>query len=288
MCERRKILVLGGTRLARRAAASLRDRGHEVIYSLAGITSTPRLPSGVRLHRGGFGGAPGLAEWLMRENVDILVDATHPFAATMQDNAAHAAQMARVLRLRLAHPPWRPGRGDRWIAAGSIAHAATMMPQGARAFAALGSKGLAGLLIRPDLHLKARVMTPPQFLLPPRWRIIREGPRGAVARELALLRAIRAQWLICRNSGAPSGLPLLRAARALRLPVLMVARPQNEDDGLTRNLEGLARAVQKPARLSPSGSFWCSSPPACASAGRRRHGRNRSAPAVAAGWHGPG
>lgn len=226
MCDKsRKILILGGTGLARQAAARLRNQGHEVIYSLAGITTNPRLPADVRIHRGGFGGARGLAEWLRRERADCLLDATHPFATTIQANAAAAAKMADVPRLRLAHEPWRPGRGDRWIAAESIAHAATMMPQGARAFAALGSKGLAALRPRPDLRLFARVMTPPHFSPPPRWRIIREGPRGCVARELALLRASRAQWLICRNSGAPSGLPLLRAARTLRLPVVMIARP---------------------------------------------------------------
>ena len=81
----RRVLVLGGTAEARSLAAELAARGLDVTTSLAGRTRHPRLPAG-EVRTGGFGGVAGLAEALA--DVDVLVDATHPFAATMTEHAA--------------------------------------------------------------------------------------------------------------------------------------------------------------------------------------------------------
>ncbi|MFE0427224.1 precorrin-6A/cobalt-precorrin-6A reductase, partial [Streptomyces sp. NPDC058953] len=76
------VLILGGTTEARRLAGLLAAGevpGARVTSSLAGRVAAPRLPPGeVRI--GGFGGADGLADWLRTHAVDLLVDATHPFA----------------------------------------------------------------------------------------------------------------------------------------------------------------------------------------------------------------
>jgi precorrin-6A/cobalt-precorrin-6A reductase len=58
---------------------------------------------------GGYGGAEGLARYLREEGIDLLIDATHPYAAQISRNAA---------RLRAGrHPCWacaaRPGRRKR-------------------------------------------------------------------------------------------------------------------------------------------------------------------------------
>ncbi|MDT4935610.1 MAG: precorrin-6A/cobalt-precorrin-6A reductase, partial [Pseudonocardiales bacterium] len=82
-----RVLILGGTGEARALAAELSGRpGVAVISSLAGRVSDPALPVGA-VRVGGFGGVAGLVEYLA--GVDVLVDATHPFAATI---SAHAAQ----------------------------------------------------------------------------------------------------------------------------------------------------------------------------------------------------
>ncbi|MBY0442105.1 MAG: precorrin-6A/cobalt-precorrin-6A reductase, partial [Mycobacteriaceae bacterium] len=75
-----RVLLLGGTAEARQLAQILFPRV-EVISSLAGRVPEPRLPVGsVRI--GGFGGADGLWHWLIDHRIDVVVDATHPFAAT--------------------------------------------------------------------------------------------------------------------------------------------------------------------------------------------------------------
>jgi precorrin-6A/cobalt-precorrin-6A reductase len=77
-----RVLILGGTGEARRLATALVERGADVLSSLAGRVADPLLPPGdVRI--GGFGGATGLTAWLQAHPVQALVDATHPFAATM-------------------------------------------------------------------------------------------------------------------------------------------------------------------------------------------------------------
>ena len=102
-----RLLLLGGTAEARALAARLHPRV-EVISSLAGRVPDPALPVGeVRI--GGFGGVDGLARWLQDERVDALVDATHPFAATITAHAALACRRLDLPSVVLARPPWPHG-----------------------------------------------------------------------------------------------------------------------------------------------------------------------------------
>ncbi|NJA56097.1 precorrin-6A/cobalt-precorrin-6A reductase, partial [Streptomyces sp. NEAU-H3] len=89
------VLILGGTTEARRLAEALTGTPWRVTTSLAGRVAAPRaLPGAVRV--GGFGGTDGLTAWLRAHHVAALVDATHPFAATMSFHAAGAAAAAGV------------------------------------------------------------------------------------------------------------------------------------------------------------------------------------------------
>ncbi len=111
------VLILGGTAEAAALARALaEDARVSVTTSLAGRTRAPaELPGAVR--RGGFGGAAALADYLKSHGIDLLVDATHPFAARISRNAAQACAAAGVPRLVLTRPPWTAGAGDRWTSA---------------------------------------------------------------------------------------------------------------------------------------------------------------------------
>ena len=99
-----RILVLGGTGEARALAAALVADGMDVISSLAGRVQQPRRPEGsVRI--GGFGGVDGLAAFLRDDDITAVVDATHPFAATITRNAptpSSASSLANALPMRRA------------------------------------------------------------------------------------------------------------------------------------------------------------------------------------------
>ena len=58
------IVILGGTAEARQLAGALVADGIDVVSSLAGRVRHPSLPAG-RVRIGGFGGADGLATYLL-------------------------------------------------------------------------------------------------------------------------------------------------------------------------------------------------------------------------------
>ena len=106
-----RVLLLGGTSEARALAARLHP-DVDVISSLAGRVPDPALPVGeVRI--GGFGGVDGMRRWLSDAAVDAVVDATHPYAATITAHAAAVCDELGVPHLVLARPAWPPGRCDR-------------------------------------------------------------------------------------------------------------------------------------------------------------------------------
>ena len=106
-----RLLLLGGTREAVELARALAGNPSvEATYSLAGRTQRPAsVPVPVRT--GGFGGPDGLAAYLRDEKIDLVVDATHPYAATMSAHAALACERESVPRLVLHRPPWAPDSG---------------------------------------------------------------------------------------------------------------------------------------------------------------------------------
>ena len=246
------VLVLGGTAEGRQAAAALASEGCAVTLSLAGLTSHPRLPEGVRVRTGGFGGAAGLRAWLAEQGVRLVVDCTHPFAARISRNATLAARDAGVPILRWRRDGWRRQPGDRWIVLRDAAELAAVLPEQGRGVAMLGARGLQTLQERGDLWLTARTLMPPDFLIPPRWRLIHGLPPMSVARELALLKATRAEWLVCRASGGAAGYAKLAAARQLNLPVFMLAAPEKaRQKGVSSIEELLHQACVRFSRRRP-------------------------------------
>ncbi|TGR72778.1 cobalt-precorrin-6A reductase, partial [Mesorhizobium sp. M2D.F.Ca.ET.223.01.1.1] len=105
---------------------------------LAGRTESP-VAQGVPVRVGGFGGAEGLAGYLGEEHVDLLIDATHPYATRISANAAEAARQAGVPTLALRRPGWKPVAGDRWTLVDSVAEAARVLGAAPRrVFLAIG------------------------------------------------------------------------------------------------------------------------------------------------------
>ncbi|MGB6176305.1 MAG: precorrin-6A/cobalt-precorrin-6A reductase, partial [Methylocella sp.] len=110
-----RVLVLGGTFEASTLAVLLADRNDIwSMLSFAGRTTAPRVPK-IPYRIGGFGGADGLQAYLEAERIDVLVDATHPFAGQMSRHAAIAAAGAKIPLVVLSRPAWVARPGDHWI-----------------------------------------------------------------------------------------------------------------------------------------------------------------------------
>lgn len=222
-----RILVLGGTTEARQLAERLGSQPNlTVIVSLAGRTRDivdQKAPTRI----GGFGGVAGLADYLERERIDALIDATHPYAAIISQHAVDAAKATRTPLLALRRPPWTSVDGDTWIAVGNMAQAVDALgsvPR--RAFLALGRKELAPFGRAPQHFYLVRSVDPiePPPLLPDAAYIVARGPfDDAADRSLMATHAINA--LVCRNSGGAAAYGKITAARSLAVPVIMVRRP---------------------------------------------------------------
>jgi precorrin-6A/cobalt-precorrin-6A reductase len=223
----RRILILGGTTEARRLAERLAARRDLVVtLSLAGRTANPVVqPVPVRI--GGFGGPQGLADYLVAERIDALIDATHPYAAIMSDNAARAALSSGVPLLALRRPPWVAVAGDRWIEvddAGAAVRALGDVPQ--RIFLALGRNDIAPFVTAPQHHYLVRSVDPvqPPLRVPRASYVTGRGP-FTQADDQALLAAHGIQTVVAKNSGGDATYGKIAAARTLRLAVIMLRRP---------------------------------------------------------------
>jgi precorrin-6A/cobalt-precorrin-6A reductase len=225
---RKRVLILGGTTEAR----ALADGAHarfaprlEVISSLAGRIA-PDQPRKGRLRIGGFGGAEGLAAYLAGEAIDLVVDATHPFADRISTHAARACAAARVPRLMLVRPSWRPKAGDAWVEVDSFAAAAEMVARSARrVFLTIGPAELAAFGWLSGVWVLVRLFQRPETLLPlHHYQVVVSRPPFSVADERRLLVEHRIDTLVTKNAGGPLA-GKLAAARAEGVRVVMITRP---------------------------------------------------------------
>ncbi|GAA3508087.1 precorrin-6A/cobalt-precorrin-6A reductase [Streptosporangium album] len=220
------ILVLGGTDEARRLAAALAGRaGTHVVSSLAGRVRDPRLPVG-EVREGGFGGPAGLRAWIGEHRIDVVVDATHPFAARMTASAVEATGRAGVPLLILRRPGWQAAPGDDWRWVPSLAAAAELLPEvGERVFLTTGRRSLPVFAGLDGLWFLARSVDPPQPPAPRRLEVLLSRGPFTVEGELALMRDHRVDVLVTKDSGGQMTTAKLLAARELGLPVVVVRRP---------------------------------------------------------------
>lgn len=220
-----KVLLLAGTAEARQLSHELAARdGTEVVVSLAGLTSNAGDHGGV-VRTGGFGGVDGLAQVLLEGAYDVVVDATHPFAQVMPQNAASACERCGTPRLRLVRPPWVRHAGDRWIDVDDLDAAA-------RAVRASGAARVLLTTGRMELEpfagfdgvtfLVRSIERPARLPLVSAEVVTGRGP-FSTEEELALLTSHRIDLVVSKNAGGNDA--KLVAARQLDVPVVMVRRP---------------------------------------------------------------
>jgi precorrin-6A/cobalt-precorrin-6A reductase len=218
-----RVLLLGGTAEARALAKTLHPHV-DIVSSLAGRVPEPALPIGtVRI--GGFGGADGLRRWLQEECIDAVVDATHPFAATMTAHAAEVCGELRIPHLVLARPAWDPGTA---IIVTSDTEAAEIVAQKrySRVFLTTGRSGVSAFADSDAWFLIRAVTEPDAAVLPRCYQLLLSRGPYHYDDEFAIMREHRIDALVTKNSGGDMTRAKLDAAAALGIPVVMVARPR--------------------------------------------------------------
>jgi precorrin-6A/cobalt-precorrin-6A reductase len=220
-----RVLLLGGTSeasaLARRLAARA---GIELTTSLAGLTAERApLPGAVRI--GGFGGPDGLRAHLRDARVDVVIDATHPFARRMRWHAAQACDAVGLPRLRLERPPWIPQEGDEWVSVPTLEAAADALHEARRVFLTIGRRELAPFAGRPDVWFLVRAIHPPEDLPLPNVHVVLARGPFVEDEERRLLAEHHIDTLVTKNSGGDAAAAKLAAARVLGARVVIVERP---------------------------------------------------------------
>jgi len=221
------VLVLGGTTEASALCNALAQAKIPATLSYMGRVERPK-PQPIPVRIGGFGGVPGLIQYLRDHQITHLVDATHPFAAQMSSNAVAAARETGVPLLALTRPAWQPGPDDRWQQVPDMAAAVAALsgpPQ--NVMLAIGRMHLAEFAAQPQHNYLLRLVDTPTEVPPlPRHTIVVDrGPFDADA-DRALMQTHGIDLIVSKNAGGTGSVSKLDAARALQLPVLMIDRPK--------------------------------------------------------------
>jgi precorrin-6A/cobalt-precorrin-6A reductase len=219
------LLLLAGTSEARQIAGQLAGRGG-VMASLSGaVQDVPAYP--VPMRTGGFGGEAGFHTFLDNHEITAVLDATHPFAARMTERTSRICRDRGLPYLRLTRPAWAPEPDDHWQIVATPEEAVQKVPNGGRVFLATGAQEIgryAPLDGRAEVFCRrAEDRDTPFPFARGRW-IIGRGPFD-IAAETTLLQQLGIEVVVTKNAGGTASRAKLDAARALGLPVIMIARP---------------------------------------------------------------
>ena len=221
------IVILGGTAEARQLASILVADGVDVVSSLAGRVRRPNLPPG-RVRIGGFGGVDGLAKYLQLQPAAALVDATHPFAATISENAVQAASRTGTPLIRLERPGWTDHpRASSWIWVRDAAAARAVADSARRPFLTTGRQSLTEFGPWADRDVLVRLVDPPAKPLPERWTVIMSRGPYSYSDERQILSEYAIDVLLSKDSGGAHTVAKLDAAGDLGIPVVIIARPDH-------------------------------------------------------------
>ncbi|MBZ9675968.1 cobalt-precorrin-6A reductase [Mesorhizobium sp. ES1-1] len=241
----KKILILGGTTEARQLAGKLASRA-SVTLSLAGRTESP-VAQGVPTRVGGFGGAEGLACYLTETGKELMIDATHPYAARISANAAEAARKTGVPIVALRRPGWERVEGDRWTPVDTVGAAVQALGTAPRrVFLALGRQEIAAFEAALQHQYLIRSVDPvePKLAVPDATYLLARGPFHE-AEERALLEKHHIEILVSKDSGGAATYGKIAAARALGIEVVMVRRPDLPKVPSAETVEALVALIEQ-------------------------------------------
>lgn len=241
MNEKPRLLILGGTSeavvLARDPVIS--EKFHSIL-SLAGLTQTPNI-EGLSTRIGGFGGDKGFRQFLIEEQIRMVLDVTHPFAAHIAHRTHRICQELSIPHAKLVRSPWLSSSEDRWIEVVNEEQALLALPQSSdvRCFLTLGRFGNEFFASRADVYFLRRSIEAERVNLFKQGANIVARPPFSLEDELTLLRRHQINILVSRNAGGPNRPAKLEAARQLKLSIIMIKQPSPPEGLLFSNVESL-------------------------------------------------
>ena len=231
----RKALLFSGTSDGSRLALCLAGRGWLVTVCTAteyGERSAPHYPN-IRVHAGRMDRGE-MEAFLAQGEFEVVIDGTHPYAAAVSENIQGACEARGLPCLRLLR---QDQSREGVVEVATTGEAAQFLNTVAgNVLLTTGSKELAAYgAVTDQSRLYARVLSTEESVAQSR-ALGFEGRRliamqGPFSEELnlAMLRELRARWLVTKASGAAGGFQeKLAAARRAGAGVVVIRRPREE------------------------------------------------------------
>lgn len=242
-----KILVLGGTADGRHLAERFSQLGFEVLYSIAGLVRVPTLPCEVLV--GGFTQFGSLATFLQQRQIDLVINATHPYAATMGNKAVAAGAEIGIPVWRFLRPAWQVQAGDDWRTYQNDDDLLQQLKGFKRPLLSAGQMSREQLVaITQSAGFERgvwRTAALPKFDVPEKITWLKAIGPFDLASERDLLKQHQIDVIVTKNSGGDSTSAKLDAARELGISVLLQQRPKVNDATQTfSDYSQLIEAVQ--------------------------------------------
>jgi precorrin-6A/cobalt-precorrin-6A reductase len=167
---------------------------------------------------------------LVDENIRVVIDATHPFASKISGNAELACNTLSLPLIALERPPWEPNEHDCWRMVPDAPAAASMVNhQPNRVFLSIGRQELGAFSDCESAWFLVRAIDAPSETLPANSKLILERGPFHFNDELQMLRSESISHIVSKNSGGTATYSKIEAARALRIPVVMIDRPRKHN-----------------------------------------------------------
>lgn len=242
-----KILILGGIAESKQLAKQLIEYQHTVIYGIVGLVRTPEL--NCEIHIGGFSsdatnGSQGLANYCQSHGVDLLIDATHPYAVGISSNAVTAAKIANIPCWRYYRPGWDESKYPNWHHYDHWDDLAPQIESYRKPFFTIGASILQYSDQRPQhqqwVARSARQQTEVEGIT----QIHAIGP-FYYEDELALMQQHKIDALISKDSGCSRIAEKLDAALTLNIPIYVQRRPElAQADQSFNQIDDLVNAIE--------------------------------------------
>lgn len=246
-----ELCVFAGTSEGRRLVEFLRDQPVRVHVCVATEYGEALIPAGDNVDTSaGRLDEAGMEALLGARRFDLVVDVTHPFATRASECIAAACARTGTEYLRLNRAP--DVRADGAVCVGSVREAAeylaahpgnALLTTGAKELAPYAAvKGFSERFYVRVLPARASLEACEAAGFPPAHVIAMQGPFSVELNE-AMLRAVRAEYLVTKDSGDSGGFgEKLEAARRAGAKCVVIGRPAQPDGldyaGVIRNLTG--------------------------------------------------
>ncbi len=244
---RKKILILGGIKEAVECAHFFHnDPRFDLIYSLSGRVE-PRIAYPFKIRVGGLGGEIEFENFILGEKIDLILNATHPFAKNISERCETVSKKIGIKNIRFCRPAWQQNPQDLWSCYEDIETAIEAIPNHSKCFMALGTYDFAQHFKKRSLWVLSRSITAPDWLNQQannyQGKHIIELPPYSLDNEKALLQKYEIDCLVTKNAGGTGAYAKIIAARELGIKVYMVNQPVCNSQYLIRAKDEAIRLI---------------------------------------------